>query len=216
MSVLPSNVIGSWMSCSPAPPIDAFPSTVSGEPRISKPWLTPQEKSPATVTSPPDSDASVSVRSCSWVPPGMPVTTVRAGNLTAGMVTLSPFCGTEWLAQFMGSPQVEPSPSPVHVWLDDALAATGARATVPVARMPVNAAAAILSQSFACAGAVMVTSHGGAGRRGELRGRRCQSVQFACPACKNYLLITLPDTFRPGTNGPGLPGRVGHHIGHAG
>src|SRR6516162_1672087 len=132
MSVLPPKVIGAWLSSSPAPLNDASPCTVSGEPRTSKPWLALQEKLPMTVTSPPDSDASVSVRSCSWVPPGMLVTTVRAGNLTAGMVTLSPFCGTEWLAQFMGSPQVEPSPSPVQVWLDDALAATGARTTVPV------------------------------------------------------------------------------------
>src|SRR5689334_23859748 len=111
-SAVPSKVIGSWTSASPAPLNDASPSTVSGEARTSKPWLTLHEKSPATVTSPPDSDASVIVRSCNWVPPGTPVTTVRAGKFTAGMVTLSPFCGTELLAQFAASDQVVPSPPP--------------------------------------------------------------------------------------------------------
>jgi hypothetical protein len=47
------------------------------------------------------------------------------------MVTLSPFCGTEPLAQFCASPQVEPSPSPDHVWLDEALATIGATASTP-------------------------------------------------------------------------------------
>src|SRR5689334_14389720 len=126
ISAVPAKVIGCVTSCWPAPPIDASPVTVSGEPRTSKPWLTFQEKVPVTVTSPPDSDASAIVRSCNWVPLGMPLTTVRAGNRTAGMVTLSPFCGTELPAQFMASPQLVPSPPPVHVWLDDALAAVGA------------------------------------------------------------------------------------------
>ena len=159
MSVLPSNVIGAWLSRSPAPLNDAFPATVSGEPRISKPWLTLQEKSPATVASPPDSDASVSVRSCNWVPLGMPVTTVRAGKFTAGMVTLSPFCGTDMLCQFWPSDQLVPSPPPVHTWSDDALAAVGASTSVPAARALASAAAASLST-------VMVTSHGRAKRRG--------------------------------------------------
>src|SRR5207248_4089956 len=80
-----------------------------------------------------------------------PATTVRAGNLTAGMVTLSPFCGTDMLAQFMGSLQLEPSPPPVHVWLDDALAAAGTskaavRTPVPAARVPAAAIRASLRQ----------------------------------------------------------------------
>src|SRR5215467_1832917 len=139
-SVLPRKVIGSWLSSSPAPLKEASPSTVRGEPRISKPWLTLHEKLPATVTSPPDSDASVSERSCNWVPLGMPDTTVRAGNLTAGTVTLSPFCGTELLAQFMPSPQLVPSPPPVHVSLPRALAATGP--SMAPARTPATAATA--------------------------------------------------------------------------
>jgi len=137
------------MSASPAPLNDASPATVSGEARISKPWLTLHEKLPATVTSPPDSDASVIVRSCNWVPAGMPVTTVRAGKFTAGMVTLSPFDGTELLAQFIPSDQLVPSPPPVHVWLDDALAAAGinkaaVRTPVPAARVPAAAIRASL------------------------------------------------------------------------
>ncbi len=177
-SAVPSKVIGVWTSASPAPLKDASPSTVSGEPRTSKPWLTLHEKLPATVTSPLDSDASVIVRSCNWVPPGTPVTTVRAGNLTAGMVTLSPFCGTELLAQFIASDQLVPSPPPVHVWLDDALAATGAskaavRTPVPAARVPAAAIRASLRHvaepsrfvrgcclpRAARADGVMVTSH---------------------------------------------------------
>jgi hypothetical protein len=60
------------------------------------------------------------------------------------MVTLSPFCGTDMLAQFIPSDQDEPSPSPVHVWLDDALAAAGTnkaavRTPVPAARVPAAA-----------------------------------------------------------------------------
>ena len=59
MSVLPSNVIGAWLSSSPAPLNDASPATVSGASRVSMLWLALHEKSPITVTSPPDSDASV-------------------------------------------------------------------------------------------------------------------------------------------------------------
>ena len=59
------------------------------------------------------------------------------------MVTLSPFCGTELLAQFIASDQLVPSPPPVHVWLDDALAAgvpagrpPGPRCLLPESRRP--------------------------------------------------------------------------------
>jgi hypothetical protein len=60
------------------------------------------------------------------------------------MVTLSPFCGTDMLAQFWPSDQVVPSPLPVHVWLDDALAAIGTRASMLAARTLLNATAASL------------------------------------------------------------------------
>jgi hypothetical protein len=93
------------------------------------------------------------------------------------MVTLSPFAGTDMLAQFMPSDQDEPSPFPVHVWLDDALAAVGknkaaVRTPVPAARVPAAAIRASLRQvaeparfgrdccllRAARAGGVMVTS----------------------------------------------------------
>ena len=180
MSVAPSKVIGAWLSCSPRPLNDASPCTVSGTASVLNHWLTLQEKLPITVTSPPDSDVSVSVRSCSWIPPGTPDTTGLVCDGVGAMVTLSPFCGTWWLAQFSGSPQLEPSPSPVQVWLADALAAMGARTSVPVARMPADAATAIRSHSFARADAVMITSHGRAKCRGvpwgkvpERTGERC-------------------------------------------
>src|SRR6266702_207373 len=66
------------------------------------------------------------------------------------MVTLSPFCGTDMLCQFMPSDQLEPSPLPVHTWLDDALAAVGAsrsaaRTPVPAASVPAAAIVARLA-----------------------------------------------------------------------
>ena len=42
------------------------------------------------------------------------------------MVTLSPFWGTDIVSQFPESPQLVPSPFPVHVGSAEALAATGA------------------------------------------------------------------------------------------
>src|SRR6266705_6804889 len=70
------------------------------------------------------------------------------------MVTLSPFCGTDMLCQFMPSDQLEPSPLPVHTWLDDALAAVGAsrsaaRTPVPAARVPAAAIVASLRHDAA-------------------------------------------------------------------
>ena len=84
----------------------------------------------------------------------------------------------ELLAQFIPSDQLVPSPPPVHVWLDDALAAVGAskaavRTPVPAARVPAAAIRASLrqvaepkrvAQGCCCllraarAGGVMVTS----------------------------------------------------------
>jgi hypothetical protein len=213
---VPSKVIGSWTSAWPAPLNDASPATVSGEARISKPWLTLHEKLPATVTSPPDSEASVIVRSCNWVPVGMPFTTVRAGNLTAGMVTLSPLAGTELLAQFIGSDQLEPSPPPVHVWLDDALAATGAaraaaRTPVPAAKVPAAAILASLRHvaepsrrvrrcclpRAARAGGVMATSSSP-----ERTALVCERYTFAFLRGKDYPGITSFPVARG--HGPGL------------
>ena len=169
MSVLPPNVIGAWLSSSPAPLNDASPATVSGAARVLKLWLTLQEKLPATVTSPPDSDASVSVRSCSCVPPGTPVTEGLACDWVGAIVTLSPLPGTDMLAQFWASVQLVPSPSPVHVWLDDALAAAGASTSMPTARTPGRQAAASLRR----AGPGMVTSQG-------------PRARFISPWCRVY------------------------------
>jgi hypothetical protein len=122
------------------------------------------------------------------------------------MVTLSPFCGTELLAQFIPSDQLVPSPPPVHVWLDDALAAVGAikaaaRTPVPAARVP---AAAIrvsrrqvaepnrLMRNCCCllraarAGGVMVTSSSP-----ERTALVCETYPFAFIPGKDYPGITL-------------------------
>src|SRR5256714_3857109 len=134
MSAVPSNVSGSWTFCPPAPPIDAAPSTVSGAARVSAPLLTPHMKPPITVTSPPDRDASVSVRSCSSVPPGTPDTCGVGWDAVGAMLTLSPFCGTCMPDQFIGSLQLDPSPDPDQ--LSSRIAADGAAEAAPAASEP--------------------------------------------------------------------------------
>ena len=159
ITVTPEKVTGSLTFSWPVPVIDAPDCAVSGAARVATFWpLTSHEKLPITVTSPPERDASLRARSCSSVPPGMPVTCGVSWDWVGLMVTLSPFFGTCTVSQFLESPQLVPSPFPVHVGSEEALAAAGA-SELP-ATAPASTATASPDRSQQPNHRVMITSHG--------------------------------------------------------
>src|SRR5215472_18421711 len=128
------------------PLIDAPLRAVSAAASVATlPPPTSHGKLPITVTSPPESDALLRVRSWSWVPPGIPVTCGVNWDEVGPMVTLSPFFGTCMVSQLWESPQLVPSPFPVHVGSADARAAAGASELPKIA--PTRTATLSLSSS---------------------------------------------------------------------
>ena len=96
------------------------------------------------------------------------------------MVTLSPFLGTCMVSQFPESPQLVPSPFPVHVGSEEALAAIGASVLPTIA--PAVAATASPDRSQQPHRLVMITPMA--------RGRIPPSLREASPMaeCSNPVL----------------------------
>src|SRR5215469_404160 len=156
IAVAPGKVTGFLMFSWPEGLKNAAPCTVSGAARVATlRVLTSHEKVVVTVTLPPESDASLRVRLWSSVPPGMPVTCGVAWEEVGPMVTLSPSFGTDIVSQLPESPQLVPSPFPVHVGSEEALAVIGASVLATIA--PAVAATASPDRSQQPRHLVMVT-----------------------------------------------------------